>query len=138
MPRGDPSEGDIVEAEGLGHGTQVALLCFMDRTIGLRDVEQAVEDILQQSRFVAKRRRHLSRIGLEPGRGALGEVEQPLGRQAAPRSLTWMTLAKASTSEGVTTPSDFAILAASATRPVVKTTSLGVAPKIAPSRSTRK
>ena len=78
MPRGDPSEGDIVEAEGLGHGTQVALLCFMDRTIGLRDVEQAVEDILQQSRFIAKRRRHLSRIGLEPGRGALGKVEQPL------------------------------------------------------------
>ena len=46
----------------------------MHRAVGLGDVEQAVEDVLQHLRVVGEEPRHVARIGLEAGDVALGEV----------------------------------------------------------------
>ena len=88
-------------------------------------MEQAVEDVFKQGRFVLESFADLAGISLEAVGGFLGEIEQALRPASCSLSGTWTICSNASTSVSTTTPSDFAILAASATRPMVKITSRG-------------
>ncbi len=65
-------------AEDAGDVTEIGVLRLVDRAIGGGDQEQAVQHILEQGRLVLEGGRDLAGIGLEPGAGLLGEVEQAL------------------------------------------------------------
>ena len=112
----------VAEAEDLGHAGDVALLGLVNRAVGLGDVEEPVEHVLQQFALAGKLPGDLAGIGFEAVGGLLGEVEQalnPLGLGIG----TSHDLPERGCLVLVTTPSALAILADRAMRPVVNTIS---------------
>ena len=70
----------LVDLEDLGDAVQEIALALMQHAVGLGDVEQPVEDILQHRAVLAARAaqpRHPLGIGLEAGDVLLGEVVEP-------------------------------------------------------------
>ena len=125
MARRDAVEVAFGDAENRGYRFQIGEFRFVDGAVRLGDVEQAVEHVFQELRLVPESVSKLPGIGFEAVVVALARSKRRVTRACA-ESGTSMMRSKASTSERVTTPSDFAILAASATSPVVNTRSFGM------------
>ena len=91
-----------------------------DLAVGLGDVEQAFEHVLEDLRRVGKQRRDLARIGLEARGVALGEIEEALARSSPRPAAPGRTSGTPRPRRRVTSPSTRAILAPSAITPMVK------------------
>ena len=53
---------------------EIGKLALVHRSVGLGDVEQAVEDVLQHGGIVGEQARDVARVGLEAGDVVLGEI----------------------------------------------------------------
>jgi hypothetical protein len=67
-------ESRVVEAEYLRHPLQITELALMHGAIGLGDIEQAIQDVLQHGPVVGQKPGHVARIDLEAGGVPFGEV----------------------------------------------------------------
>ena len=114
VARGDPLEGDALDAEDRGDRLQVANSASCTAPSALAMSEEAVEHVGEAFPVVGVERGDARGVGVVAGDVALGEIEQP-GDVAAPRSpAPRRCRGTRRPRRRVTTPSAFAILAESA------------------------
>ncbi len=76
MLAGKLLEPCLVEAENVADALEILELGFVDHAVGRRDVEQAVEDMLECLRLAGEEPADLPGIGLVAGDVLLREIEE--------------------------------------------------------------